>query len=445
MIDLSKEKEKKFGIFGLSRTGIAAYRALQQKCRKLICYDDSKENREKFAKEFGTDSIKPLDDESWLDLDEIIISPGIPTSLPKPHKVAEFAKENNIQIISDMDLLYRNRKDADYIAITGTNGKSTTTALIHHIFKEAGLNYDIGGNIGKPALDMDNEAKGYVLELSSYQIELTKEFYPNLGIITNITPDHLDRHGNMENYKNIKTSLLADSKRCIISTDDLIMRDIFTIFQNKSIPASVGRKLDNGISIIDSKIIDNIDDTQYDLPVNKSLQGIHNQQNIAIAFAAGRIRNILPETILKALGSFKALPHRMEYLGTKNQVEFYNDSKATNAIAAGHALSSLKNIYWIAGGVAKEGGIESLMQYSENIAKAYFFGEAASQFSKTWNGVTSLQKCNKLDDAFAAAHMDAKASGKPAAILLSPASASFDQFKDFEERGYHFVNLYGKI
>lgn len=444
MIDLANEKNKKFGIFGLSRTGIATYKALLSKCTKLICYDDSKENRDKFVKEFGAQNLISIEEKDWHDLDEIILSPGVPTSLPKPHKIANIAEEYNIQIISDIDLLFRNKNNAFYICITGTNGKSTTTSLIHHILKNAGQDFDIGGNIGKAVMDMDNDSKGFVLELSSYQIELTNQFKPDIGIMLNITPDHLDRHGTMENYKNIKTRLLANSDKAIISIDDEIMKTIFENFVNKALAISLEQNVEYGISILNNKIID-LEAKLYDLPFNKSLQGIHNQQNIAASFAAAQLLRIKTNKILDAIKSFQGLPHRMEYLGKQNNIEFYNDSKATNAESTSHALSSLENIIWIAGGVAKDGGIESLRQYSSNISKAYFFGEAKAEFEKQWNNITPVQKCNNLDEAFELSYKEAASNAEPSVILLSPASASFDQYKNFEERGYHFKKLYDKI
>lgn len=449
MIKLASEKDKKIGIFGLARTGIASYLSLKDSCKKIIASDDVEKNRQIFAEKFGSDSLVSIDHEDWNDLDEIILSPGIPTIFPKPHKVVEIAKENNIKLISDLDLLYRAKKDkALMIAVTGTNGKSTTSALIHHILSGLENKWDLGGNIGNAAMNMDENAEGYVLETSSYQIELSKEFKAKIGVLLNITPDHLDRHGSMEEYIRVKKSLIEDSDIGIIGIDNEKTKKIYEDNKNSLnlIPISVRKKLDKGIYIQDDIMHDNINkNSSYKLPINHNLKGTHNQENIAASFAVCRNLGLEPEFILKQIETFKGLPHRMQYLGNKNGIDFYNDSKATNMESVRSAVSSLSNIHLIAGGVRKEDGIDSLLDLSSHINHAYFYGEASSSFAKEAGDIIKHGIYNNLEESFQAALKNATRENTPSVILLSPGCASFDQFKNFEDRGYHFIELYDKI
>lgn len=454
MIDLSKEENKKIGIFGLARTGVSLYKALKQS-KMLICYDDSEKTRQEFLSSCGEAKLLPIEDENWQDLDYVVLSPSIPTTFPKEHYIVSHCKRHNIEITSDINLLYKARPDANYIAITGTNGKSTTTALIHHIL--ANKNYDIGGNIGIPALSMKNDAAGYILELSSFQLDISKEFHSNIGIILNITPDHIDRHGNLGNYILAKKSILNGLKQGgigIISVDNKITREIYDDIKNdnknsiKFIRISTKKIIDHGVCVKGGKIFDSISGIvkEYNYPPNKSLQGQHNAENVAAAYAAAICSGMNPEEVIAAISSFSGLPHRMQFLGVKYGIEFYNDSKATNADAAAQSIGALKNIYWLAGGKSKEGGIESLLGLSSHIQKAYFFGEAKEDFAEQAGSIIHHEVCETLDDAFTKALSDARRDGiMNAAVLLAPACASYDQFRDFEERGCHFIKLYDSI
>ncbi len=443
MINLENEKGNRIGILGLARTGEAAYLALKDFCN-VICHDDSEKNSTDFAAKYGADKLVNITDPAWERLDKIILSPGIPTSLPKPHPIMEIARKNNIPISSDIDLLYNASPDAHYIAITGTNGKSTTTALIHHILKEH--NYDIGGNIGKPALGMNHAARGYVLELSSFQIELLQTFKADIAIITNITPDHLDRHGTIENYINVKKSLVENCANSILNVEFAATKAIYES-SSHVIPFSTRNLVEKGACVMNGKIYDCFSGMmkEYDLPESKYLQGEHNRENIAAAFAACRLTGLDAAEILEKIASFVSLPHRMQFLGTKFGIDFYNDSKATNAEAAEKSIGSLKNIYLLAGGVPKDGGLAPILHLRQNITKAYLYGQAKNLFAEQLEGIIPYQICDTLDESFAAAVCDAKTSPLPTNILLAPACASYDQFKDFEERGCHFMSLYDRM
>jgi UDP-N-acetylmuramoylalanine--D-glutamate ligase len=339
---------------------------------------------------------------------------------------------------------------APVIGITGTNGKSTTTALIGHILSSCGYSAEVGGNIGKPVLDLGSPGPKtiYVLEVSSYQIELSPGLSPDVSVLTNITPDHLDRHGTMENYVSIKARVLeqthSDGRVCI-GVDDTYTAAIHSRFVSRgtpeAVPVSSGKVLGRGVFALDGGLYDSQAQRSakvMDLSAAPRLPGAHNWQNVACAYAATRRFVSDPQKIVDAIASFPGLPHRLEEVGRIGKVRFVNDSKATNADAAERALVCFKDIFWIAGGRAKEGGIESLAPRFSHIRKAYLIGEAAGTFAKTLGDVPH-ETCGTLDRAVAAAWQDARASNSAApVVLLSPACASFDQFRDYEQRGDAF-------
>ncbi len=442
-------KNKHIGVFGLGKTGISVYESLYS-VAKVICYDQQISSRESFSKIYGSENLVDLSDSRWQNLDKIVLSPGIPLS----HDIVKMANFYNIPITSDIDLLFEECKFADFIAITGTNGKSTTTALIGHILQICGLNYLVGGNIGIPVLSNKLDGEGYVLELSSFQLDLLKNFKAKIAVLLNITKDHLDRHHDMESYIAAKYRIfdrMDKDSYAIISVDNEITNNLFFKLQNDNhtnlIPISVDKNLGKGILICDNVLYDNIfEPIIIKLPENKSLQGLHNQQNIAAAYATCRIIRVEPQRIIEAIASFEGLPHRMQYLGKINNVSFYNDSKATNAEAASKSISSLNNIYWLAGGVAKEGGIIDLEPWFNKIQKAYLFGQDKEFLAKSLNGKVQLQICQDLTEAFNCAISDAVNNKKDQQnILLAPACASYDQFKNFEERGNLFIKLYNRL
>lgn len=454
MSSFLSQKHKNIGIVGLGKTGIAAWKVLN-KVAKVICYDQAKSSRDAFTKIYGSDSLVSLSDLQWQNLDKILLSPGIPLS----HDIVTMANSYNIPITSDIDLLFeevrlREPEEANFIGITGTNGKSTTTALTSHILQSCGFDYQVGGNIGFPVLAMRLDSKGYVLELSSFQLDLLNSFKAKIVVLLNITQDHLDRHNNMQGYIAAKKKIfdrIDKDSFAIISVDHEITKNIFLELQKENrtnvVPISTYEILNKGISICNNIIYDNIfEPITINLHNNNYLQGIHNQENIAASYAVCRIIGAMPEQIIAAIGLFKGLPHRMQYVGTIQGISFYNDSKATNGIAASKSISSLDNIYWLAGGIAKEGGITELEPWFYKIRKAYLLGQDKDIFASFLNGKVDYQICQDLTEAFNSAFKDAMEDmGGIKNILLAPACASYDQFKNFEERGELFIKLYNAI
>ena len=419
-------QNKKIGVFGLGITGVASYAAIRNAAKEIKVWDDKISNREEFALKFGPTSLSCIEGSEWESLDQILLSPGVHLD----HRIRAIAKSNNIEIISDIDLLFDECKLAKFIGITGTNGKSTTTALIYHILKIAKKDFAMGGNIGVPALALALDKKGYVLELSSFQLDLTKSFKSNIAVLLNITPDHLDRYNSLEKYTAAKEKILHclnSDGFGIIGVDNEITGKIFKKFSfnnSKIIPISSQKNVDYGISVIGNKIFDNLQEpTNWDLPGNKSLQGNHNKENIAASVATCRLLGVEHQEILEGLKSFKGLPHRAEYLGSHKSITFYNDSKATNADAASKSLSFLDNIYWLAGGVAKEGGINNLSPLFNKVRKAYLFGDDKNLFAETLKNKVEYEIFENLSQAFTKSVIDAqKDKSRNKNILLAPDS-----------------------
>ncbi len=340
------------------------------------------------------------------------------------------------------------------IAVTGTNGKSTTTALIGHLLETCGRPVAVGGNIGRPALDLNMlGANGiYVLEMSSYQIDLTTTSIADVGVLLNITPDHLDRHGDMTNYIRAKRRLLemqGPEDTAVIGVDDAESARIFVAMRGRGeqrvIPFSASRMVEDGVYVQNGALYDGTSGTALlvaDLAQNPAFVGTHNWQNAAAAVAALAALGIRGEAVKEGLLTFAGLAHRQEPIAEISGVQFVNDSKATNPVSAVRALSCYDRVYWIAGGRAKEGGLEELNPYLERVTKAYLIGAAEEQFANHLDGRAIYEKCGTLDVAVAKAARDAAQDRVPnAVILLSPACASFDQYKNFEERGEAFRKL----
>ena len=452
MIAVDHFKGKTVGILGLARSGVSAARALHAGGARIVAWDDNKLARAGAPQ--GT-SIEPWEQWAWEELAAIVLSPGIPLTHPAPHPAVERANDAGVEIIGDLDLFARAvRAQADdthaapIIAITGTNGKSTITALVGHILQACGFNPEVGGNIGNPALELSppNPKTVYVLEVSSYQIDLSPNLHPNISVLSNISADHIDRHGSVENYTRVKATLLERtvSGGCIVvGTDDPLSSALFTrLIANNSqdlIAVSVGKVLGRGAFVIDGKLYDasrHPAEEVGDLSAAQHLPGVHNWQNAALAYAAVRPLVRDSQQIMGAILRFPGLAHRMEEIRQIGNVRFVNDSKATNAEAASRALACFTDIYWIAGGKAKEGGITSLASHFARVRKAYLIGDAAPQFADTLNGKVDFEMCQTIDKAVHTAAADAGRSSTPEpVVLLSPACASFDQFRDFEERG----------
>lgn len=451
MIPVTTFQGKKVALFGLGGSGLATARALKAGGAEVVCHDDNEERvREAAAEGLPTQDLHSLD---WSEIAALVLSPGVPLTHPVPHWTVDLAREASVEVIGDVELFCRERRKqclaAPFIAITGTNGKSTTTALVAHLLREAGLDVQMGGNIGTPILELEPPQPGrhYVIECSSYQIDLAPTLDPSIGIHMNLSPDHLDRHGTMENYAAIKERLVAGSKLAVIGVDDRLSSLIADRLElaHKPVCRIAGeRELTEGIYAHLGYLIEAHNGSQSVVALlggTDSLRGDHNGQNAAAAFAALRALEIPTERIAEALKTFPGLHHRMEVVAKRGRVLFVNDSKATNADAAARGLSSFDRIYWIAGGRAKAGGISSLDEYFPKIAKTFLIGEAAEEFAKTLEGRVPFKISGTLPQAVNDAAAEAAEDGaQEIAILLSPACASFDQYPNFELRGAAFVD-----
>jgi UDP-N-acetylmuramoylalanine--D-glutamate ligase len=409
--------------------------------------------------------LMPWREWPWESIAALILSPGVPLTHPQPHGVVEHANRARVPVIGDVELFaHEIRPTADQpgkapvIAITGTNGKSTTTALVGHILNQCGFSAQIGGNIGKSVLELAQpSAKAiYVLEMSSFQIDLTPGLTPDVAVLSNLSPDHIDRHGTMENYAGIKARLMKQTGRdgqVVIGVDDSYSSAIFTQVAAaggaQAHPVSVGKILGRGVFVVDGALYDAMGARAVkvmDMADAAHLPGAHNWQNAALAYGAVRPFISDMKAIAAAIASFPGLAHRMEDVGHIGKTAFINDSKATNADATARALAVYPDIFWIAGGKPKDGGIESLASFFPRIRKAYLIGEAAAQFARTLDGKAPYEMAQVLETAVTHAAADAAASTVPAPIvLLSPACASYDQFKDFEQRGDSFRSLVARL
>ncbi|PHR60421.1 MAG: UDP-N-acetylmuramoyl-L-alanine--D-glutamate ligase [Robiginitomaculum sp.] len=459
MIEAHAFKGETLAVFGLGRSGITAALSLQEGGAKVLSWDDNAQTRDRAAAE-GV-KLTDLKSADWAKIDHLVLSPGVPHILPHAHWSAELARVAGVPIICDIEIFAREvmarapEHRPKVIAITGTNGKSTTTTLIGHILNECGRDAQIGGNIGRGVLDLDDMHSNayYVIELSSYQLERTYSLKANAAIFLNLSPDHLDRHGDMQGYEAVKMRVFANQDRgdaAIIGVDGPQGKSACTRllakYNQRVLPISGRRSLARGVCVIKGKLYNVMDkrcEMVVDLKQAIGLDGEHNWQNAASAFAAVRALGLDAKAIGRAILSFPGLVHRMENVGSVGRVRYVNDSKATNADAAAQALKSYDNVYWIAGGVAKEGGIESLSPQFKSITRAYLIGESADEFVDVLKKHKVPAKNSKeLKMAIMCATRDALASkAKNPVILLSPACASFDQFKDFEIRGDMFRNI----
>jgi len=444
---------KKVAVFGLARTGLSAVASLKAGGAEVLAWDDNSAARD-LGGQAGAE-ITPWREWGWSGIAALVLSPGVPLTHPRPHEVVQHAGRAGVAVIGDVELFAREiRPDparpgrAPVIAVTGTNGKSTTTALIGHVLAACGFDAQVGGNIGKAVLDLNPPAARtvYVIEMSTFQIDLAPGLHPDTGILTNLSPDHIDRHGSMENYAAIKARLMRavpPGGRVAIGVDDehsaAILTGLISAGRAAATPVSVGKVLGRGVFVVDGALYD----AQGGSPLKVmaleeagNLPGAHNWQNAALAYAAVKSFVKEPRAIADAIAAFPGLAHRMESVGAIGKTRFVNDSKATNADAAAKALSVWPDIFWIAGGKAKEGGIASLAPFFGRIRRAYLIGDAAPEFARTLDGKAPYVIAGTLERAVALAAADAEASAAPdPVVLLSPACASYDQFRDFEHRG----------
>ncbi len=451
MIPVTTLRDKKVALFGLGGSGFATARALILGGADVTAWDDNPDSVTKAAAEgIHTADLRTID---WNAQSLFVLSPGVPLTHPKPHWTVDLARAAGVDIVGDVELFVRERRahapDAPFIAITGTNGKSTTTALIAHILKSSGRDTQLGGNIGTAVLTLEPPKAGrfYVVECSSYQIDLAPTLNPSAGILLNLTPDHLDRHGTMQHYADVKERLVAGSDVAIVGVDDShceMIADRIERAGGKVTRISRRHVLADGIYAEGTKLIQAHAGAALpiaDLDGIPTLRGSHNAQNAAAAVAACLAAGVSVEDIRAGLASFPGLKHRMQPVGRRGNVVFVNDSKATNADAAAPALSSYDRIYWIAGGLPKAGGITTLSPFFPRIAKAYLIGEAAAEFAATLGEAVPYEISGTLDQAVAHAAADAaKDESGPLAVMLAPACASFDQYKNFEVRGDAFVS-----
>ncbi|WP_340286435.1 MULTISPECIES: UDP-N-acetylmuramoyl-L-alanine--D-glutamate ligase [Sulfitobacter] len=447
----------KVAILGLGRSGLSAARALAAGGAVPICWDDNPAARAAAQAE-GFDCVDLGKAGVFDDIARLIVSPGIPHLYPAPNPVIVAAQDAGVPVDNDIGLFFQSFATLAWdnfdvvpkiIAITGSNGKSTTSALVHHILKHAGRPTQLAGNIGRGVLDIEPAIDGevVVLELSSYQTDLARNLTPDVAVFTNLSPDHLDRHAGMGGYFAAKRRLFAEGgpDRAVIGVDEPEGRFLAGQLSegaadDRVIRVSVDRKLTGlGWQVFarkgflseyrGGKQIGSID-----LRSITGLPGAHNHQNACAAYAACRTLGFAPKIIEAAFHSFGGLPHRSQTVGEAGGVRFVNDSKATNVDSAVKALAAFKNIRWICGGLEKEGGLGSLSEPLETVRKAYVIGREAAQFAMKLG--VEAEVCGTMDVAVARAVEDAEAGD---VVLLAPAAASFDQYDSFERRGEDFV------
>jgi len=454
MIPVLGFEGKTVAVFGLGRTGLAAARALEAGGAKVAAWDENEAARAS-ALAHGV-ALVDLASADWTAFAALTLSPGVPLTHPHPHWTVDKARAAGVEIVGDIELFARTvalvpeHRRPKVVAITGTNGKSTTTALVGHVLSQAGRDIRVGGNIGVGVLSLADMHGGavYVLELSSYQLDLTSSLKPDVAIVLNISPDHLDRHGGMEGYVAAKRRVLLNQGKgdtAVIGVDDAWGQQLcteITAANRRTIwPISARKAIGRGVYALQGRLYDATDGRVTDvadLTAARSLPGRHNWQNAAAAYAAARALGVTPSDAADGLMSFPGLAHRMETIGTIGKVRFVNDSKATNVDAARQAMSAYPRFHWIAGGRPKEGGIDCLADLFPSIAKAYLIGEASPAFARTLEGHAPYAEVGDLRAAVRAAFADARQEAGEAIVLFSPACASFDQYTDFEARGEAF-------
>ncbi len=452
MIVPAQYRGKSFGVFGLGKAGQATVRSLLAAGASVYAWDDKEVSDGVPQKaDPAVFALTHFSKWPWRELEALVLSPGVPLTHPAPHPVAARANEENTRIIGDIELLSQTCERATFVGITGTNGKSTTTSLIAHILRQAGFRVEVGGNLGTPVLELNplTEEGIYVIELSSYQLDLIDKSRFNVAVMLNLTPDHLDRHGDMEGYLKAKKRIFMHQQpgdTAIIAVDDAYTQGLAS--QMPCARVSALRPLEHGVYVQEGILVDTSEAVQATIKSIPTLQGRHNWQNAAAAYAACRALKMAPAAIINAMRSFPGLAHRMERIATVHNIDFVNDSKATNAEATANALAAYEaGIYWIAGGKPKVGGIVSLESFFPKITHAFLIGEAEDEFARTLEGKVSYTRCGTLEKALEAAmeKLDVLSrmgkEGAAAVVLLSPACASFDQFKSFEHRGEIFRQL----
>ncbi|WP_298857529.1 UDP-N-acetylmuramoyl-L-alanine--D-glutamate ligase [uncultured Sulfitobacter sp.] len=459
MIPVQGMQGLRVAVLGLGRSGLSAARALKAGGAEPVCWDDNFKARAAAEAE-GFECLELSRNGAFDGIARLIVSPGIPHLYPAPNPVVAAALEAGVPVDNDIGLFFQSFATSEWnmfdiaprvIAVTGSNGKSTTSALIHHILEHAGRNSQLAGNIGRGVLDIEPAPDGgvVVLELSSYQTDLARSLTPDVAVFTNLSPDHLDRHAGMGGYFAAKRRLFAEGgpDRAVVGVDE--QEGAFLAGQlsegavdDRVIRVSVDRKLAGpGWNVFArkgflSEYRNGKQAASIDLRGVAGLPGSHNHQNACSAYAACRALSIAPRVIEAAFHSFGGLPHRSQTIGEKGGVRFVNDSKATNVDSAAKALAAFKNIRWICGGLEKEGGLGGLTAASETVRKAYVIGREAAGFAMQLS--VEAEVCGTMDVAVARAIAEAEEGD---VVLLAPAAASFDQYDSFEKRGDDFIQL----
>src|SRR5437763_4479251 len=455
MIVVDEFRGRLVGVLGLAKSGRAAAQSLAAGGAEVLAWDDNEAVRKALAAEL---TLRNLAEADWRDIPALVVPPATPHSCPEPPRAVVRTRDAGAEIIADIELLGRAQPDARYLGITGTNGKSTTTALIAHILEAAGRRVAVGGNLGTPALSLAPLGRdgSYVLEASSFQLELITTLAFDIALLLNITPDHLDRHGDMEGYVAAKRRIFARQDKAataIIGIDDAICRELSDELRRtgpaRVVPISVLEPVSGGVYIDSGWLIDAFGakpERVLDLALAERLAGAHHRQNACAAYAAARSCGIDTAAATAAICSFSGLAHRQELVGTIDGVRYINDSKATNADATEKALLCYPAIYWIAGGLPKAGGITPLAPHFGRLRRTFLIGQATEEFAVTLEGTVPFTRCCDLATAVTAASETSRREGAPGAVvLLSPACASYDQFKNFEERGDTFRRLVAEL
>ncbi|WP_417741737.1 UDP-N-acetylmuramoyl-L-alanine--D-glutamate ligase [Salipiger sp.] len=458
MIPVTGFEGQTVAVLGLGRSGLSAARALRAGGARALCWDDNPSARAAAEAE-GFETRELAGPDGFEGLAWLVVSPGIPHLYPAPNPVIAAAWEAGVPVDNDIGLFFRSFGSGDWamfdqppkvVAVTGSNGKSTTSALIHHILLSAGRASQLAGNIGRGVLDIEPPEEGgvVVLELSSYQTELARALTPDVAVFTNLSPDHLDRHGGLGGYFAAKRRLFAEGgpDRCVVGVDEPEGRYLANqlaegAVDDRLLRVSAGRKLSGpGWDIFARKGFltewrKGRQVASIDLRQVRGLPGAHNHQNACAAYAAARALGLAPRVIEAAFHSFEGLPHRSQIVAEAGGVAYVNDSKATNVDAALKALQAFPRIRWICGGLMKEGGLDALAPGFANVAKAYVIGREAAGFALALSGVEA-EVCGDMDTAVARAMADAEPGET---VLLAPAAASFDQYDNFEQRGDDFA------
>jgi len=450
MIDLKPLKpqlhNKPIAIVGLGKSGFCAWEACFAAGIDAVLWDDN-------PAVVAAAAQKDLTRADFTRFALFCLAPGIPLTHPSPHATVARAQEAACDIVCDIELFHRAHPMMKTIGITGTNGKSTTAALVGHILKTAGVESAVGGNIGEAALSLPqlSDQATYVFELSSYQLDLCPRYAPSISVLINLSPDHLDRHGGMDGYIAAKERIFRGKGVAIIGIDDEWSQGVYERVKKsgnrKTLPVSCGTRLSRGVCVTENGILLQDGEAIADLKLCKALPGRHNWQNAAMAYAACISNGIAVPQVVEGLKTFSGLAHRQNIIAIYNGVTYINDSKATNDQAAAMALRTYDPIYWIAGGKAKDGGYVGCGKYLGHIRHAFLIGDAQEAMA-AWLGERKVPctLSGTLDQAFVAAHTLAQREKlENAVVLLSPACASFDQFKNFEQRGAVFVELVRRI